>query len=68
MPFVSRANDRPLVTHGVQSGDVDMDSGVISSGALFRAMLQDNGRDLSFGDDWDRLLEVIDVELARTDD
>ena len=29
MPFISRASDRPLVTHGVQSGDVDMDSGVI---------------------------------------
>lgn len=28
-PFVSRANDRPLVTHGVQSGDVGVESGVI---------------------------------------
>jgi alkaline phosphatase D len=28
-PFVSRANDRPVVTHGVQSGDVGVDSGVI---------------------------------------
>ncbi len=24
-PFLSRAADRPLVTHGVQSGDVDLD-------------------------------------------
>ena len=31
MPFVSRAADRPLVTHGVQSGDVSLDSGVIWS-------------------------------------
>ncbi len=29
MPFVSRANDRPQITHGVQSGDVGMDSGVV---------------------------------------
>ena len=28
-PFISRANDRPLITHGVQSGDVGLDSGVI---------------------------------------
>jgi alkaline phosphatase D len=28
-PYLSRANDRPLVTHGVQSGDVGADSGVI---------------------------------------
>ena len=27
-PFVSRANDRPLITHGLQSGDVTVDSGV----------------------------------------
>ena len=28
-PFVSRANDRPLITHGLQSGDVTADSAVI---------------------------------------
>jgi alkaline phosphatase D len=28
-PFVSRANDRPLITHGVQSGDVSADSGMV---------------------------------------
>src|SRR5262245_65664249 len=28
-PFVSRAADRPMVTHGVQSGDVTADSGMI---------------------------------------
>jgi alkaline phosphatase D len=28
-PYVSRAADRPLVTHGVQSGDVSTDSGVV---------------------------------------
>ncbi len=28
-PIISRANDRPLITHGVQSGDVGLDSGVI---------------------------------------
>ncbi|MGA9003198.1 MAG: PhoD-like phosphatase N-terminal domain-containing protein, partial [Pseudolabrys sp.] len=28
-PFISRASDRPLITHGLQSGDVSIDSGVI---------------------------------------
>jgi alkaline phosphatase D len=28
-PYISRANDRPLITHGVQSGDVGVDSGVV---------------------------------------
>jgi alkaline phosphatase D len=31
MPAISRASDRPVVTHGVQSGDVGLDSGVIWS-------------------------------------
>ena len=30
-PYLSRAADRPLITHGVQSGDVSIDSGVIWS-------------------------------------
>src|SRR5262245_23599406 len=33
MPFVSRAADRPIITHGTQSGDVSMDSGVVWSRA-----------------------------------
>src|SRR5262249_44246075 len=28
-PYISRASDRPVVTHGVQSGDVSVDSGVV---------------------------------------
>src|SRR5215468_9140517 len=28
-PYLSRAADRPLITHGVQSGDVSTDSGVV---------------------------------------
>ena len=28
-PFISHAGDRPMVTHGVQSGDVSADSGMI---------------------------------------
>jgi alkaline phosphatase D len=28
-PYLSRAADRPLVTHGVQSGDVSLDGGVV---------------------------------------
>src|ERR1700748_2229339 len=33
MPYLSRAADRPAVTHGVQSGDVSTDGGVIWSRA-----------------------------------
>jgi alkaline phosphatase D len=29
MPYLSRAADRPIVSHGVQSGDVNADSGVV---------------------------------------
>ena len=29
MPYLSRAADRPIVTHGVQSGDVGIDGGVV---------------------------------------
>jgi alkaline phosphatase D len=32
-PYLSRAADRPAVTHGVQSGDVGADGGVIWSRA-----------------------------------
>jgi alkaline phosphatase D len=28
-PFISRAGDRPVVTHGVQSGDIAADSGMV---------------------------------------
>src|SRR4051812_36595230 len=28
-PYLSRADDRPLITHGLQSGDVNVDSGVV---------------------------------------
>src|SRR5882724_3834652 len=28
-PYLSRAADRPLITHGVQSGDVSVDGGVV---------------------------------------
>jgi alkaline phosphatase D len=28
-PYISRAADRPLITHGLQSGDVSIDSGVV---------------------------------------
>ena len=42
-----------------------MDLGVIASGALFRAMLEDNARDLGFGDDWPRLRALTDLEMSR---
>jgi len=42
-----------------------IDPRVIESGALFRAMLEDNGRDLGFGDDWPRLRELTALEMSR---
>jgi AcrR family transcriptional regulator len=41
-----------------------MDLGVIASGALFRAMLEDNGRDLGFDDDWPRLRALTELEMS----
>ena len=29
MPSISRVADRPVITHGIQSGDVSLDSGVV---------------------------------------
>src|SRR3977135_804655 len=29
IPYLSRAADRPVITHGVQSGDVGVDGGVV---------------------------------------
>jgi AcrR family transcriptional regulator len=42
-----------------------LDPGVIASGALFRAMLEDNGRDLGFGDDRPRLRALTELEMSR---
>ncbi len=42
-----------------------VDQGTIGSGALFRAMLEDNGRDLAFGDDWPRLKGLVAEEIQR---
>ena len=42
-----------------------MDVEVIASGALFRAMLEDNARDLSFSDDWPRLRALTALEMSR---
>jgi hypothetical protein len=41
-----------------------MDREVIESGALFRAMLDDNARDLGFGDDWPRLRALVELETT----
>jgi AcrR family transcriptional regulator len=42
-----------------------LDAGLISSGMMFEAMMDDNGRDLDLGDDWPRLRELVAAELHR---
>jgi AcrR family transcriptional regulator len=42
-----------------------IDLEVIASGALFRAMLDDNGHDLGFGDDQPRLRALTEREMSR---
>lgn len=42
-----------------------MDPDIIGSGALFLAMLEDNARDLNFGDDWPRLQELVATEMQH---
>jgi alkaline phosphatase D len=39
-PYLSRAADRPLISHGVQSGDVSVDSGVVWARADRPARMQ----------------------------
>src|SRR5207247_8859940 len=39
-PYLSRAADRPLITHGVQSGDVSVDSGVVWARTDRRSRMQ----------------------------
>ena len=39
-PYLSRASDRPLITHGVQSGDVTTDSGMVWARADRPARMQ----------------------------
>jgi AcrR family transcriptional regulator len=39
---------------------------LIETGAMFRAMMHDNGLDLGLGDDLQRLMGTIDAALART--
>jgi AcrR family transcriptional regulator len=41
-----------------------VDAALIATGALFRAMMLDNGADLGLGADMDRLMAVIDKRLA----
>jgi len=42
-----------------------MDHGVITSGTLFRSMLDDSGHDLGFGDDMPRLRTLTRQEMTR---
>jgi alkaline phosphatase D len=39
-PYLSRAADRPVITHGVQSGDVSVDSGVVLPGPILANYLE----------------------------
>jgi AcrR family transcriptional regulator len=41
-----------------------LDAAMVEAGAMFMASMEDNGRDLDLGDDYQRLLAVIREELA----
>ena len=62
-PYLSRADDRPLVTHGVQSGDVSMDGGVVWARAdrparmLVEIATTDSFKDIRYGTFVDALPE-----------
>jgi len=38
---------------------------VVAVASQISAMLEDNGRDLGFGDDWPRLRAVTELEMSR---
>ena len=44
-PYLSRAADRPHITHGIQSGDVSLDSGIVWARADRPARMIGRGRD-----------------------
>jgi AcrR family transcriptional regulator len=43
-----------------------LDESLVATGAMFRAMMADNGADLGLGDDMARLMGIIDADLARS--
>src|SRR5262245_40572777 len=63
-PHISRAADRPLITHGVQAGDVSIDSGVVwartdrPSRMLLKIAATDNFKTLHHGTFVDALPET----------
>ena len=59
-PYISRASERPLITHGIQSGDVSLDSGVVWARADRPSrMLVEIATTDSFAEIWDAV--AIDV-------
>jgi hypothetical protein len=52
-PYLSRASERPVITHGIQSGDVSVDSGVVWARADRPSrMLVDPAFDSCYPDHW----------------
>jgi AcrR family transcriptional regulator len=41
-----------------------LDDGIIASGMMFDAMMEDNGNDLALGDDWPRLRALVAAEVV----
>jgi alkaline phosphatase D len=64
-PYLSRAADRPIITHGVQSGDVSVDSGVVWARAdrASRMLVE-----VATTDSFENLRAAVHVDaLAETD-
>jgi alkaline phosphatase D len=64
-PFISRANDRPLITHGLQSGDVSIDRGVVWARADRPSRLT---FEIATSDSFKNLLRAVNLDALPESD
>jgi alkaline phosphatase D len=64
-PFVSRANDRPVITHGLQSGDVSIDRGVVWARADRPSRLT---FEIATSDSFKNLLRTVNLDVLPESD
>jgi alkaline phosphatase D len=64
-PFISRANDRPVITHGLQSGDVSIDRGVLWARADRPSRLT---FEISTSENFKNLLRAVNLDALPESD
>jgi alkaline phosphatase D len=64
-PFISRASDRPVITHGLQSGDVSIDRGVVWARADRPSRLT---FEIATSDSFKNLLRTVNLDVLPESD